>query len=506
MSHQLHPTQRTPSKSLLSAVDFGNEAGDDLTPIELLPFFVEQATFQKYLDPNQRILLATAKKGVGKSALLRWIEAKMNADPSSKPLVIYAKGSDLVRGCFNLSNELKSPNDYIRDWMIRIATLVNRRLGSSLNIAFDDDSMSMVEAAEIEGFRSKNLLSALTDRLPNLLNKRIQSKKTTPKNDVELLRRFEGQTVWFLVDDLDATYQRTPQENLELSTFFSACRQLVSQTKGVVFRITMRTDVWPLIRRFDEALDKFEQYTHDIAWSQADFRKVLYKRILHQATTKNMPDSPAPQTASSEEVEEHMINRIFEKRMPWGDTERRTYKVVYTLSYHRPRWAIQLCKLGQKAALQDGSELIAKRHIDEVWGTYGNKRIADLIAEHKHQCSEVEELLVGFRGAERRMTREKLLAWVTNRIKNHMTPIIEGKPASTPLEIAHFLFRIGFIVARAEEGEDYEHYYYSDMPDFLSMRTNQDFGVIWEIHPCYREALDIKKLGKYQQKRRNLAR
>jgi hypothetical protein len=89
-----------------------------------------------------------------------------------------------------------------------------------------------------------------------------------------------------------------------------------------------------------------------------------------------------------------------------------------------------------------------------------------------------------------------------------MSPIIEGREEKKPLDIAHFLYRLGFIVARIDdkENKEYEHYYFSDMPDFLSTRTNDDFGSVWEIHPCYREALDIKKMNRYQRERRNLAR
>ncbi len=65
------------------------------------------------------------------------------------------------------------------------------------------------------------------------------------------------------------------------------------------------------------------------------------------------------------------------------------------------------------------------------------------------------------------------------------------------MEIARFLYRVGFIVARSDGTDDnYEHYRFDQMPDFLSARTNDDFGVKWEIHPCYRQALDIKKLDK----------
>jgi len=90
----------------------------------------------------------------------------------------------------------------------------------------------------------------------------------------------------------------------------------------------------------------------------------------------------------------------------------------------------------------------------------------------------------------------RLMGWLC-QIINHVSPVIDGKNAKSPREVAHFLYRIGFIVARSEESNDaYEHYSFDQMPDFLTSRTNEDFGVEWEIHPCYREALDITKVNR----------
>lgn len=64
------------------------------------------------------------------------------------------------------------------------------------------------------------------------------------------------------------------------------------------------------------------------------------------------------------------------------------------------------------------------------------------------------------------------------------------------------MYRLGFIVARSEgEGDSYEHYRFDQMPDFLSGRTNEDFSLKWEIHPCYRQALDIQKLDESHRQR-----
>lgn len=324
------------SNQILRRIDFGNEAGDDVQASEILNFFVEQASFEKFLNPTKSILLATAKKGVGKSALTRWIEAKIKEGYGDDVIIISCKGSDLVRSNFKLSSELKLPNDYIRDWMIRICALVNRRIGSELNLAFGDDAITLVESAELDGFKSRNLVSALTDRLRKSIPQQASAEKLHATNEIELLKRFDGKRVWFLVDDLDATYQRTDQENLELSTFFSACRYLAAQVTGINFRITMRTDVWPLIRRFDESLDKFEQYVHDITWSQADFRTLLSKRIKYQMESLRIEIPPFPQYSSEIEIEEHYVNQIFEAKTLWNKSERPMYQIIYTLSYHRP--------------------------------------------------------------------------------------------------------------------------------------------------------------------------
>jgi len=179
-----------------------------------------------------------------------------------------------------------------------------------------------------------------------------------------------------------------------------------------------------------------------------------------------------------------------------------THKIIYTLSYERPRWAIQLCKLAQEAALRHNWERITKESINEVWGEYGEKRIEDLVSEHKHQCQQVNELLNAFRGANRLMTRGELFNWIKNRVSEHLEVSIEGERTRSPREIARFLYRLGFIVARSENEEgEYEHYRFDQMPDFLSARTDDDFSVKWEIHPCYRQALDIKKLDHSHRER-----
>jgi hypothetical protein len=321
-----------------------------------------------------------------------------------------------------------------------------------------------------------------------------------------MLKRIETPQVWILIDDLDATFQNTDKECLSLSTFFSACRYVIQDITGINFRVTMRSDVWPTIRRYDESLDKLEQYVKEISWSEKDFRKLLFRRI--EAQSKDVPfDLPERKSFfTDEQFQEKVISLIFVPKVYWGHKNVYSYKVIHTLSYHRPRWAVQLSKLAQQNAVDRNRQRITKEDIDDVWGEYGAKRISDLVAEHKHQCKNVEELVNAFRGEDRLMNRDELFLCINNKIMNHMGVFIDEKKATSPREVGRFLFRIGFLVARSDDSSGYHHYNYSDMSDLLSTRTSTDFGMKWEIHPCYRQALDIKKINRSQRMRRQLMR
>jgi hypothetical protein len=482
-------------EKVLRFLNFGNEAGDDVGPEELASYFVEQAAFNKFLNHTSKLLVATARKGVGKSALLQWI-AQRTVERHPEAIVIKVRGADLVRSKFHLTSELITPNDHINDWMVRLCTLVNRQLAAQIGFAVNDDEITLIETAELEGYKRRNIVGCLLDRFQSLLEKGRGVTKLTAKNEIEILKRVKDRDVWIIIDDLDATYQNTEREQLSLATCFSACRYLTQDLRGMHFRITIRTDVWPLLRRYDESLDKMEQYVSEIIWYEKDFLKLLALRVKASFEAASIALPSAPAYVSREDVDERLLQTAFSETMEWAQKLQPTYRVIYTLSYERPRWAIQLCKLAQQAALRRNASVISKDIIDEVWGEYGMRRIADLVSEHKHQCPQVEELLNAFRGAARLMSREDLFGWINSRVSSHIDIHIEGQKTRSPREVARFLYRLGFILARSEGPEGYEHYRFDQMPDFLSARTDEDFAVKWEIHPCYREALDIKKLDK----------
>lgn len=273
-------------KNYLKRMDFGNEAADDVDDEELKSYFVMQEGFENFLKENKRLQVIKAKKGMGKSALIKWIGLEVS-EKYQNALVIKIRGSELSRENFKLTKKLTEPNDYISDWIIRLCAVVNRELAKKINFAYRDDEISLVESTEVQGFKERNLISCLLERFKNILGK-FQPEPTTNINHPEILKRIESldySKIWILIDDLDATFQNTNKEKVNLGSFFSACRYMIQDLKGVNFRITLRSDVWPVIRRHDEAMDKIEQYISEIEWTEEDFKQILCRRIQ-----KEFPD------------------------------------------------------------------------------------------------------------------------------------------------------------------------------------------------------------------------
>lgn len=474
---------------LLKVFDFGNEAGEDAGIDELEQVYVEQPILGQFLSPTSRLKIVRAKKGVGKSALLSWATRQLQLDPT-RPLVIRLNGSDLVRGAFGLTGSLSSAHDRVHDWQTRLCMAVNRELAKTISLAIDDNRISIIEYSELAGFKQRNLVRALADRFSNLLNRYHPSTKE-PGNHIEALKRLTDLNVWILIDDLDATFQKQPSEIDELTTFFSACRYLTNEVAGVNVRVTLRTDVWPLIRKADEALSKVEQYIVDLEWSPPNFRTFLAKRVKWQADVHHFHISTDYSPALKEE---HLIAQIFDKNLDWADSVRPPHAVLYTLAYRRPRWAIQLSKAAQAAAIREGADKIQIKHIQGVLESYGLQRIADLVTEHRHQCAKVDTLLQSFRTAPKRMARNELEDWIRRRITNLFGPQIDGVVTREPFRVAHFLYRIGFIIARRDHDDgSYEHIFFEDRPDLLESANIPEPNIVWEIHPCYREALDVSR-------------
>lgn len=494
---------------------WGNLAGEDESPDVLESYFVDKPdAFADFRSPTRPLAIARARKGMGKSALLKKIaterqkHTKKNGDIKDvlNGLIITLRGPDLAVTGEPLAD---NPQTLIAQWQQRIANKIYKHIGSTIKLAMSDDEISAVEVAELDGLKARNIVSVFIDRLFSKVTfgasganiEAIRKRLWSPDAKKALERLQAGKSnplVWVIIDDIDATYLGANQQKLQLSTFFSACRALATDVNGLRIRTSVRTDVWADIRRYDEALDKVEQYIQDIIWSEDESRQILAARVRGYASRHKVALNDTSFTSSADS-ERSVLREVFEDPWEWGKDEdgqsklRPPHVVIHTLSYGRPRWAAQLCKMAAKTAITRGAARISLDHVIKNLEDYGRARIDDIVREHRHQCAVVEELVHGFSRQNAKLKTDELLKIIKDRILSHIGDIrIDGLPVhNDAVSIARFLYKVGFLLARKEyTGGSYRHYRFEEKPELLASRTALDQGLMWEIHPCFRAYLD----------------
>lgn len=212
---------------------FGNEAGEDENKSRLLSYYLEKPENDIFFHSKRPLAFVRARKGVGKSALLSYAQYKLECI-NPKSIYISVKASELISIKPHPSSGA-SALEYTNYWQECLCTRIAIEIGRNIKIAVSDDTMMLVEMAELLGYKGRNIVNALCDRFTQVIPQLVAQKKCA-ENAEELLKRYskkENISVWFFIDDIDATFINTPENKMLISTFFSACRNIVNAVSGL---------------------------------------------------------------------------------------------------------------------------------------------------------------------------------------------------------------------------------------------------------------------------------
>src|SRR6185369_2477229 len=159
--------------------------------------------------------------------------------------------------------------------------------------AMGTDAFQFVEAAEMEGFKGKNLLSSLAGRLGAVIGSTAKAvtgasidtnlgSAAAPPDYFALLKRYQEDkpcNVWVLIDDVDAKFIDTEEQHQRVGAFLSAIRALAFNVQGLRIRASIRMDVLTNLRHLEDA-DKLRQYIKQITWADDALKKIFTKKIL----------------------------------------------------------------------------------------------------------------------------------------------------------------------------------------------------------------------------------
>ncbi|MDV3347487.1 hypothetical protein QGP82_02175 [Leptothoe sp. LEGE 181152] len=483
----------TPLKIKLSDKSlFGNDAGEDEVPEVLDSYFIDLDDFQDFYDPNNRLCVVSARKGMGKSALLSRLQYKLETDISNSPIVVKTTGNDLL----GLGEFEDKDQAYLENyWRQIICKQINIEIGKRIGFAFTHESMSMVEAAELEGIKNKNIVGALITRIQSkipLLDVAIQD--SVPSNWKELLSSYNAKNkntdVWLLIDDIDAKFINSEEYQIRVSSFFSAIRSLATDLKNLKIRSTVRSDVWNSLSHIED-LDKWEQYIIEINWTRAQLQNMLAKRI-HSYVRRNHPNSKEVEY-DFQRNHGSLFKLVFTFPMRWGNKDGSPFVPIKTLSNNRPRWMGQLCRMAAKQTHKTKFNRVGIQQISDVMETFGKFRKNDLIKEHDHQFSDLDNLIDAFRAGKARYkyTELTLLLQYKYIVKrgDSKVPDVDSFPYSEPEQLGAFLYKIGFLSNSAGDSINFTNF--CDDPDLFTTDKNRNDELIWEVHPSYRTYLRI---------------
>lgn len=261
---------------------FGNLAGEDEDLDVLRSSFYNHNKFNKFYEYDRKLAIVSARKGMGKSALLKFLSAKLNSEPQyNDPLVIYVTGNELL----GLGDFTGKDHSYLENyWKQIICKKIMVTLGASIGLALSSDEMTLVEMAELDGYKAKNLVGGLLTRLKGKLpSTDIEVAPDIPTDLSVMLERYlqdkSNQTIWILVDDIDSKFTNDKDYQNRVGSFFSAIRSLAFDFHNLRIRATVRSDVWACLRHLED-LDKSEQYIIEIYWDTKLMRYILATKIL----------------------------------------------------------------------------------------------------------------------------------------------------------------------------------------------------------------------------------
>lgn len=461
---------------------FGNEAAEDEVYEKLQSYYIKSDTHEK-IAANLPLRILVGHKGIGKSAIIKILLAE-NKDESN--LAILIKPDDI-------SSLGKSSNDFletIREWKIGLLEIIASKAISSVGLTAKTETESKLY----------NIAGQITTFLAETFSKKIEENiNLDPAKKLIIESFLRNKKIVVFIDDLDRGWQSRKEDIHRISALLNAVRDLANENPGIQFKISLRTDVYFLVRTSDESTDKIEGSVIWHSWNNHEILLLLIKRIK---SFFNEPFDVERMANLEQKNLAYYLDDIFEKKFQdygkWSDAP--MYRVLMSLIRKRPRDLVKLCTLAARSANQKGHDKILTSDLKEIFQEYSQGRIQDTVNEYKTELPDIERLLLGMKPNQKQIKENRGFVYSTNELKTKINSIIErgkfvytsGKIA-TPTDLAQLLYKINFITGRKVLSDGLIDRKYFEENRYLSSNL-VDFGYEWEIHPAFRWVLQVDRI------------
>lgn len=226
---------------------FGHEAAEDEDLERLKGYYFKGSVYSQVVN-DLPIRILVGHKGIGKSALFH---IAMSEEAQHGRLSLLIKPDDIAGIGENETDFLK----LIRAWKTGITDIISQKALISFGLLNDGWHGKLNEY----GGKFINYLQSTfrADYYANLQN----PKKLIIEDFIK------SGKIFIYLDDLDRGWQGNTKDITKLSALLNAVRDIASENKGVSFRISLRSDVYYLVRTSDESTDKIEGSVIWYSWT-----------------------------------------------------------------------------------------------------------------------------------------------------------------------------------------------------------------------------------------------
>ena len=462
---------------------FGKEAAEDEDFARLQAYYIKSRTHER-LTADLPLRILVGHKGIGKSAIFT---IARHEDKENNRVSILIRPDDIA----NLGKNEYDFDNLIRLWKTGLLQIITNKICESIHLQFPI-SQDIKEYGR--------LVTQFLPFVKQFFQKKLEDKgiSGTAKLVVENFLRINRIIVY--VDDLDRGWESKKSDIRRISALLNAVRDLSNDNRGLQFRISLRTDVFYLVRTSDESTDKIGDSVIWHNWTNHEILLLLIKRIETYFGRGFDVDK-------NRHVEQrnlaNFLNPIFEKyftdRGKWENKP--MYVILMSLIRKRPRDLVKLCNAAAKCAYENDKNKIDTDSLKSVFVNYSHDRIQDTVNEYRSELKDIERLLLNMKPSSKERKAGKGYIYTTTELHAKLNGIMQqgsffftnGKVA-TAKSLHHFLYKINFITARKEREDGFIDRKYFEENKYLTSGI-ADFGYDWEIHPAFRWALSPDDIG-----------
>ncbi len=479
--------------NLIDNTLFGNDVAEDEDETIFFSYAIRKTEITQFTS-DSKLLIATGLKGEGKSALLRLAEQDFKNRQNA--MTIHAKSSSIAPKISSTDQD-----EWVEAWKESICISVAEKIGETIGFFTISPDKDMLKRIAIEsGTKSQNIISKMIAGIKlkayagaGGFDAGIEVTAPSPSSPRSLSSVIgralsENSEIYILLDDIDHNFENTKQNRAKIAGLLTASRYLANETPQLKFRFTLRDNVWSIIKKEYASMSHISQYIVSLKWTDSELNDMLAQRIRAYAGRSNLN---IQHISNKKDV----IRLAFSNGEWAGESDVDAIRPLATFSQRRPRWFLELCKLSAKNANNRFQKTITFDNITGVSEEYGRKILTDMSVEYICEQPKIADYFNAFMGQASKFKYKELITTIQNRIVEGMP-----EPKQLALQIANFLFYIGFISARENIDEShYKHYSYADQPNFLTQNYPENEKVDWEVQTIFRGYLKLKTPGRMNQ-------